>query len=353
MQALFDLPTTLAQAMADAVSMSLLGAPAAAPLALMPTPRVTVRQDGTASLYRFDRPAGAPAGPKRPVLVVPSMINRWYVLDLRAGASLIGALSAAGHDVWCLDWGTARDEDRYLTWADVMARLARMARTVRRETGADSLGLVGYCMGATLSAIHTALDPKSVSALVNLAGPIDFSSSGLLGHLVDRRWFDVEAIADAGNVSPSQMQSGFTALRPTLNFSKLVGLLDRGADARAVESFRALEAWGSDNVPFPAAAYRTYISELYQENALVKGNHRVMGRRVSLSAIRCPVMVIGSERDTICPLPAARALIDNCGSSDTTVLSVPGGHVGAVVGSRASRELYPAMAQWLTKRLDV
>ncbi|MEZ4405475.1 MAG: alpha/beta fold hydrolase [Polyangiales bacterium] len=352
MQAIFDLPGAVARGVADAVTTSLFGAPLVKPPALMPTPRDTIRRDGPASLYRFRRPEGAPAAPRRPVLLVPSMINRWYVLDLRAGASLVEALTRAGHDVWCLDWGVPRDEDRDLRWDEVIDRLSRMARAVRRETGADAIGVLGYCMGATLSSIFAALEPSRVAALVNLAGPIDFTRSGLLGHLVDPRWFDVDAIAEAGNVAPTQMQSGFTALRPTLNLSKLVGVIDRGGDAKAMESFNAMEAWGNDNIPFPAAAYRTYISELYQQNLLVKGEHRVKGRRVDLGAIDCPVLVIGSERDTICPLPAARALIERSSATDTTVLAVPGGHVGAVVGSRASRELYPATAKWLRERLD-
>ena len=80
--------------------------------------------------------------------------------------------------------------------------------------------------------------------------------------------------------------------------------------------------------------------------------HRVRGRRVDLKAITAPILIIGADRDTICPLPAAKALIERSGSSDTQVLQVPGGHVGAVVGSRASHDLYPATAAWLRERLD-
>ena len=75
------------------------------------------------------------------------------------------------------------------------------------------------------------------------------------------------------------------------------------------------------------------------------------GRRVDLAGIRCPVLTIAAERDTICPLPAARALNESCGSADKELFVVPGGHVGAVVGSRAPRVLYPAMRDWLKARL--
>ena len=150
---------------------------------LMPTPKDTLHRDGTASLYRFRRPGHATGEVGMPLLLVPSMINRWYVLDLRRGASLAEFLTGAGIDTFCLDWGIPEDEDRYLTWADVIDRLARTARVVRRITGAPRIGILGYCMGATLSSVYTALEPDGVAALVNLAGPVDFAKAGFLGEI--------------------------------------------------------------------------------------------------------------------------------------------------------------------------
>jgi polyhydroxyalkanoate synthase len=220
-------------------------------------------------------------------------------------------------------------------------------RRVLRLSGASKVAIVGYCMGGTLSGIYAALNPDRVAALVNLAGPFDFSRAGRLATMVDRRWFDPEAMTAAGNLSPLQMQSGFLALAPTGSISKWVGLADKMHDPRAREAFAALETWASDNIPFPAAAYVTYIKELYQENLLVRGEHWVRGERVDLARITCPVLTVVAERDAICPPEAATALNDHTSSRVKDVLSVPGGHVGAVVGSRASKELYPRMRAWL------
>ena len=316
-----------------------------------PTPRDVLWRDGCAALYRFRRPEGVRPAAAMPVLVVPSMINKWFVVDLRAGASLVEALAAAGLDVYCLDWGTAQDEDRYLAWDDVIARLGRAVRFVERTSGAPQVGLLGYCMGATLAGIYAALEPAHVAALLNLAGPFDFAQGGFLRTMVDAKWFDVHAIAEAGNVAAMQMQSGFLALRPTSQLAKWVSYLDRGHEPKAREAFDALEQWAGENIPFPAAAYATYIEELYQKNLLVLGKHHVGGRRVDLASIRCPVLTIAAERDTICPLAAARALNDACGSADKELVVVPGGHVGAVVGSKAPTVLYPAMREWLASRL--
>src|SRR4051812_45028447 len=180
--------------------------------ALATTPRDTLLRDGSASLYRFrraDEDARGERGEKIPLLLVPSLINRWYVLDLREGVSLAASLVERGLDVWCLDWGAPGDEDRYFTWDDVVARLARNIRRVKRETGAEKVALLGYCIGGTLAGIQTALDPESIAALVNLAGPFDFAEGGFLAEMTNPRWFDAEAVAAAGNISAQQMQSGF------------------------------------------------------------------------------------------------------------------------------------------------
>jgi len=308
-----------------------------------PTPRDTVLEDGTASLYRFR--STSPTG--LPVLLVPSMINRWYVMDLRPGVSLANALVEEGLDTWLLDWGIPEDEDRYRTWADGVDRIARMVRRTKRETGADKVILLGYCMGGTMSSTYAALHSDELAGLINMAGPIDFSHAGLLGTLVHRAHFDPEALTAAGNLPAEMMQSGFVALRPTTQISKWVALADRGTNPSFREGFSALETWANDNIPFPGASYVTYIRELYQDNQLVKGEFRVRGRLADLSKITCPVLTITASRDNICPPPAATALNDLVGAEDVESIEVPGGHVGMTIGSKAPKRLYPAIAEWI------
>ncbi|HUB05660.1 MAG TPA: alpha/beta fold hydrolase [Myxococcales bacterium] len=315
------------------------------------TPHDALLWDGSAALLRFRAEPGAPAAPRLPILLVPSVINRWYVMDLRPEASLAGDLVRAGHRVYLLDWGVPQDEDRHLTWDELLARLRRAVRATLRDAGASRLGLLGYCVGGTLAGIHAALHPDGVAAFVNLAGPFDFGHAGLLGTLTDARWFDPAAIAAAGNVAPWQMQSGFVALRPTLQLGKWVGFVDRIWDPAAREAFWALEGWASDNIPFPAAAYARYVRDLYQENQLIEGRHHVGGERVDLSRIDAPLLNVTADKDTICPPAAALALSEAVSSSDRDWLSLAGGHVGAVVGGRAPRTLYPKLASWFRDRL--
>lgn len=315
---------------------------------IAPTPKDTVFREGKGSLYRFR--GTKPDGAHVPVLLVPSMINRWYVMDLREGASVATAVSkGAPYDTFLFDWGIPEDEDRYLTWDECVKKLHHVVNKVLALTGQTQLIIFGYCMGATLSSTYAALHPERMAGFINLAGPIDFTHAGRLGLMVDKRWFDPEAMTAAGNLGSAQMQSGFTALAPTGSVSKWIGLADKIHDERARDAFAALDKWAGDNIPFPGAAYVTYIKELYQENRLFKGEFRVGGEPVNIAKLTCPVMTIVADRDAICPPPAATAFNDLASSDVKDVLSVPGGHVGAVVGSRAAKELYPRVRAWLEK----
>ncbi len=312
-----------------------------------PTAKETVFREGRGSLYRFRGRGPATA---TPVLLVPSMLHRWYVLDLCEGASMASSLcTGTPWDTYCFDWGEAEDEDRFVTWDDVVARLERVVRFVRRSTGAREVALVGYSLGATLSAIYTALRPATVSALVNLAGPFDFAAPCTLARLVDPRWFDVEAITAAGNPSAWQMQCGFFALGPTHALARWARMLDQADDPRALRSFTALESWALDTIPFPAAAYGTYIRELYQENRLLRGQHHVRGERVDLARIECPVLTVVAEKDGVCPPESTLALNEAVSSDVADVLRLDGGHVSAMVGPRAANDLHRPLVEWLTR----
>jgi polyhydroxyalkanoate synthase len=317
-----------------------------------PTPKDTLYRDGRGSVLRFRGHGESKerAATHVPVLLVPSMLHQWYVLDLCEGGSVAAALSnGTPWETYCFDWGVPEDEDRYVEWDDIVARLERAVRFVQRTTGSKKVALVGYSMGATLAAIYAALRPDTVAALVNIAGPIDFSDSGRLGAMVDARWFDAEAIASAGNISALQMQSGFLALRPGHAFSRWVRTIDEMHDTEAQAATAALEAWASDTIPFPAAAYVTYIRELYQENRLVRGEHYVAGERVDLSSIDCPHLSVVADRDGVCPASSTTALGTFSSSKVKDILVVPGGHVGAVTGAEAATQLYPRLVAWLAQ----
>jgi polyhydroxyalkanoate synthase len=285
-----------------------------------------------------------------PILLVPSLINRWYILDLGPQRSVIEWLVAQGHEVFCIDWGTPGAEDRYLTWDDIGGRyLGRAVRIAARETGETHV--LGYCLGGTLATAYVAAFPDGVASLTALAAPIDFDHGGIMTTWTRTPTFELSAMIEAfGNVPHQLMQTAFGMLRPTLKAAKTVAVLDRAWDDEFLDGFLATERWGNDNVSFPGACYERYIDELYRKNRLVTGEFTVLGRPARLGAITCPVLAIAFADDHIVPAASAQPLIDLVGSRDKQILVDRGGHVGAVVSRKAAERLWPVLSTFWAQR---
>lgn len=327
---------------------SLFGRP---PPAVGQTPSDVVFAENKWRLLRY-RPRSEGAAHATPVLLVPSLINRHYVLDLLPGKSFVEWFVARGHDVFCIDWGTPGDEDRYLTFDDVCDRyLGRAIERTRKVAGAPKAHVLGYCLGGTLAAIHASVHPERFASLAALAAPIGFHDGGLLSAWTRSKGFDVQAVVTAtGNVPWQLMQSAFHLLRPTLTLSKAVHVADKLWDDELMNGFLALETWGSDNVSFPGACYVRYIEELYRGDQLEKGTFRLSGRAARMEDLHMPTLAVTFEHDTIVPWRSASLLIERTGASDKEWLHLPGGHVGAVVSRKASQGLWPKLSAFWAAR---
>jgi polyhydroxyalkanoate synthase len=316
------------------------------------TPADVVHRENKWSLLRYRR--SSPARFATPILLVPSLINRHYVLDLMPGKSFVEWLVAQGYDVFCVDWGTPGPEDRYLSFDDVCDRyLGRAVRKVARSGPRGKVHLLGYCLGGTLAAIHTAARPERIASLTVLAAPISFHDEGLLSQWTRTPTFDLDALVEATGLVPWQlMQSAFHMLRPTLNLSKAVHFVDRAWNDEYVDGFMALETWGSDNVAFPGECYRRYVNELYRGDALVRGTFTLSGDAARMTDIRCPVLAVTFEHDNIVPWQSAAVLLDLVASTDKERIHLAGGHVGAVVSRAAMQGLWPKLAAFWSARDD-
>jgi polyhydroxyalkanoate synthase len=316
------------------------------------TPADVVHRENKWRLLRYRRPEGAAPPRKTPVVLVPSLINRHYVLDLLPGKSFAEGMAMRGHDVYIIDWGTPGDEDRFLELDDIAGRyLGRALRVAARLSGAARPHVLGYCLGGTLAAVHAAAHPDSMASLTLLAAPIGFHDGGLLSTWVRSKAFDVDAlVAGTGNVPWPMMQAAFHLLKPTMNAAKMVGLLDRVWEDEFVDTFMAIETWGNDNVSFPGACYRRYIEELYRGDALIAGTFRLGGRPALLEAITCPLLVVTFEHDHIVPPAGAAVVLDRVTSVDKHRIHLAGGHVGAVISKKAAAGLWPAISTFWSDR---
>ena len=315
------------------------------------TPADVVFTENKWRLLRYRSGAG-PRLHKTPVLLVPSLINRHYVLDLTPGRSFVEYLRDQGHDVFMIDWGTPGPEDRYLEFDTICDRyIGRALRVCTEMAGSPKAHLLGYCLGGTLAAIHVAARPERVQSFVALAAPIDFHDEGLLSLWMQPRFFDVKAMVDAfGNVPWPLLQASFHMLKPTMNLVKGVNLVDRAWDDEFLDGFLAVEKWGNDNVSFPGAAYQRYVEALYQRNELLRGEFRLNGRPARLDAIELPTLAVTFKDDHIVPFKSAQVLLERIRSRDKKHLDLRGGHVGAVVSRKAAGSLWPELSNWWAER---
>jgi polyhydroxyalkanoate synthase len=312
--------------------------------------RAEVYRRNKARLYRY-------AGPRTrrvPMLFVPNLgISRPTIFDLQPGSSFVEYMSGQGFDFFLLDWGVYGEEDNGLTVDECVTRiLPRVIRKALEASGASELSVVGYCMGAPLSACFLALHPEApVRAYVNMAGPIDFSQAGLFARWLDKRFYDVDRVVDTVGAIPADwVRVGFKLLRPTMDITTALNLWWNLDNDKYVDGYKALGRWANEYVPFPGEFFRQWVKEFYQENRLIRKELRLGGRLVDLGQIGCPVFVAAGAQDYIAPAPCVRALLDYVGTEDKTYLELPGGHISLIAGRAASRHCWPRVSAWLAER---
>jgi len=287
-----------------------------------------------------------------PVLCVPSLINRFYVMDLAPERSLVSALLERGLNVFMLDWGTATSADRSRSLDEyITGLLGRCVEVVRRETGADAVALLGYCMGGMMAAAYTVLRPHEVAALVNLAGPINYHDDGIYSVWTRPEYLDVDLLVDTlGNIPAELLNLTFHMVRPTDELLRALDYWERRDDETFVRHFAAMQLWTHDPTPFPGEAFRKYIKDLYQRNALMDGTFTVGGQPIDLSCITTPVLTIAARRDHIAPWESVAVLHERISSADKQLIVLESGHIGMVVGASAKEQLWPQLGAWLESR---
>lgn len=287
----------------------------------------------------------------RAVLVVPSLINRWEVLDLTAERSLLRAMAAEGLRPYLIDWGTPDAEEHRFDLAAYIARLDRalafVAKRARRRPA-----VMGYCMGGTLSVALAALRPRRVAGLALLATPWDFhadktghafllSAGPLLAKLADR----------AGELPVDILQTLFWSLDPWLAVKKFGRFLGLDPESEQARDFVLLEDWLNGGAPLAGPVARECLIGWYGDNLPGTDQWAVHGRRIVPSKINTPALVMIPSGDRIVPPLSAAALADpERGFRDAARLDLPLGHIGMVVGGRARALCWTPLIDWLKAR---
>ena len=242
-----------------------------------------------------------------PVLIVPSWILKYYILDLSPHDSLVRYLVDHGHTVFMISWRNPRGEARDLGLNDYLNMgLFDALAQVRHITDAPVHG-VGYCLGGTLLALgaaaHARARRKEVAELKTItlfAAQTDFSEPGELGLFVDAsRLAYLDALMwEQGYLDGEQMAAAFQMLRShDLIWSRLVREYLLGTRTQPTD----LMAWSADTTRLPYRLHLETLTHLYLHNDLAEGRYFVHGKPVHLGALKMPVFAVGAERDHVSP----------------------------------------------------
>jgi polyhydroxyalkanoate synthase subunit PhaC len=308
-------------------------------------PPRSIWHDGTTHLRDYG--AGPEQPGERPVLVVPSLINRAYVLDLTAERSFMRFLAARAFRPYLVDWGRPGPVERGFGLSEyILGRLGTALDRVIERTG-QRPAVIGYCMGGNLALGLAAARPRDVSALALLATPWDFHAdradlARATAHAMTP-WMPL--IEQLGEMPVDVLQTLFFALDPFLGARKFRAFAGADLDSPKALEFVALEDWLNDGVPLAASVARECLIGWYGSNDTARGEWRLGGRAVLPERIDIPSFVVIPEQDRIVPPASAEALARIL--PDVTRLSPPLGHIGMMVGGKAADAVWQPLARWL------
>ena len=295
---------------------------------------------------------------KRPLVIVPPCINKFYILDLQPDNSLVAYAVAQGHTVFLVSWRNVGAGQGALTWDDYIEQGVLQALDVARRIGrADRVNTLGFCIGGTLLAsalaVAAARGEEPAASVTLLTAMLDFSDTGELGLMVDETMVAAReaTIGRGGLLRGRELAQVFAALRANdLIWPYVVNGYLKG---RAPAAFDLL-FWNGDDTNLPGPMYCWYLRNTYLENRLREPGGTVQcGVPVDLSRIAAPAFVYASREDHIVPWKTAYAGVGLLGGETRFVLGASG-HIAGVINPPAKRKrshwignLAPDAQAWL------
>ncbi|PWC34881.1 alpha/beta fold hydrolase [Azospirillum sp. TSO22-1] len=310
----------------------------------LPDPPVVWTEGGSRLL---DYGALNPKAAGAPVLFVPSLVNRHYILDLSAKKSLMRWLAAWGLRPYLIDWGAPGALERRFTLTDYIAgRLERVLDAVVAREG-RAVPVAGYCMGGLLTTALALRRPREVAGLVLMATPWDFHAEDAAPARRAAAFFQpFGPLLEAwGELPVDVLQALFAQLDPMLALKKFSHFARMAPDSPAAEDFVALEDWLNDGIPLVAGVARDALAGWYGRNDPATGNWLVGGLPVEPARVSVPTLALIPERDRIVPPASAMVLARSIPGAQMFRPSL--GHIGMVVSAGAEDGVWIPLAKWL------
>ncbi len=309
------------------------------------TPHLIIWRQDRATMRRYR--AGID-GDRPPVLLVPSLINKSHIWDLRPGDSFVEGLLAHGYDVFLIDWGTPDARDAANTTSTYVDGYLPSAYAAATEHAGQPPAVLGHCFGGVITTLWAASTASQPPALIALGVPTNWAEMGPLSHITQQGRIDPEDVLDdTGNVPPATLLRAFQMLRPLGDLAGYVTLWDRLDDRRAAQAIWALSDWAHDHVPFPGATFVEMIRQLSRDNGLFTGEVLLADRPRKLTSITCPFLNVYGTHDHVTPPNSVAPLASLVASTRADTLALNAGHIGLLVGRSARKQTLPSVTAWL------
>ena len=284
------------------------------------------------------------------VLLIPSLINRYYVLDLLPERSFVRGLAEYGLRPFMLDWGEPGETERHFTLGDYIAGPLQSAlQSVVGLTGGPA-GVIGYCMGGLLALALALRCQAETACLALLATPWDFHAERAEQALL------LAATVEAALLGPADaplaldvIQTLFLALDPFLAERKFVRFAGLDSDGAVARDFVALEDWINDGVPLARHVALECARSWYRDNDPARSLWRIAGKPVRPEEMSAPSLVVLPSRDRIVPPLSAEPLASAIPGA--IVLRPPFGHIGMMASAATPDTVWSPISQWLRTQL--
>ena len=306
------------------------------------TPGKVVYQNSLMELIQYE-PVTERVGAE-PVLIFPAWIMKYYILDLSPHNSLVKYLTEQGKTVFIVSWKNPSEDDRDVGFEDyVQLGVYAALDAVGAIRPKRKVNAVGYCIGGTLLASAAAAmardDDDRLKSITLFAAQTDFSEAGEIMRFISESQlsFLEKLMWKRGYLGSENMGGAFSALRS----SDLIyaGMVDRYLLGKP-PVLNDLMAWNADGTRMPHRMHTEYLHELYLKNHLARNKFKLGDRTVSLSDIRVPMFVLGTETDHVAPWQSVYKIHQLCPTELTFVLTSGGHNAGVVTGPEHPRRRY-------------
>ncbi|MBA2444496.1 MAG: alpha/beta fold hydrolase, partial [Nocardioidaceae bacterium] len=270
----------------------------------------------------------------RPLLASPPWINKYYVMDLAPNRSFIEWAIQHGRTVFAISYRNPDQTMRDVTLDDYLIQGPRTALDVIGEiTGADTVDIVGLCMGGALTAMTAAYltdtGDTRIGSVTLLNTLLDYSNPGAMSMFTDEKTVAQleKQMESKGFLEGSNMATTFDLMRANdLIFNYVVSNWLMGQDPPAFD----ILAWNADSTQLPAAMHSFYLRSLYMKNLLAKGELEIAGERLSLSDVKSDAYIVGAINDHIVPWESSYAATHLL-AGDVRYVLTSGGHIAGIV----------------------